>query len=442
MSGSAYRVSPGGGVIVGPDHAEGVPAGATAEPRLELWFWGLCIFLLTSPFVYQLTGLDPSQEFARDPSTLRRTGSSGFLLYVIRYAVMSATIVPILPHWREAIARLPRIAPALLFVGWAATTLFWTDGLTSSFNAILALVSLVVVGYCLALRLPPHLFARSFVYAGVFVIGFSILYVIFLPHFGIHQATDAAQSIHAGNWRGEYPHKNLLGGAAAVSACMAILAGPRVLPSRLFKYGFLAVTLLVIVKTGSATALALTCLVPILALFFVALDGRQRMLALVVLLPLAFAGFAALQFALGLLGRDLTLTGRTDLWAIAPDWIARRPFTGYGYASTTYGGFMLELWRRYDLLDPHNGYVNLVLGTGITGLALFLWAAFSTLRVARTLYVHGDHLRQAAIVVSGLLSAWLVACLTESQDKPLGAFAAFGFCGMGLMVYRDLRVTR
>jgi O-antigen ligase len=75
-----------------------------------------------------------------------------------------------------------------------------------------------------------------------------------------------------------------------------------------------------------------------------------------------------------MLGRDATLTGRADLWAMLPAFISERPWLGYGY-----GGFWVESSPRVDFIwnaigwaapHAHNGWLDLLLDLGIAGLTI------------------------------------------------------------------------
>ena len=76
------------------------------------------------------------------------------------------------------------------------------------------------------------------------------------------------------------------------------------------------------------------------------------------------------------LGRDATLTGRTDLWSKLLPVIANRPVLGYGYAAfwTGLNAEVLNVWIGAGRLVPiaDNGYIDLCLSLGGAGLALFL----------------------------------------------------------------------
>jgi O-antigen ligase len=70
-------------------------------------------------------------------------------------------------------------------------------------------------------------------------------------------------------------------------------------------------------------------------------------------------------------GRDLTLTGRTDLWADLLDIAAESPIFGVGYGSFWIGNTH-NLWERH-LWGPtqgHNGYIDVYLELGAVGLLI------------------------------------------------------------------------
>jgi len=77
----------------------------------------------------------------------------------------------------------------------------------------------------------------------------------------------------------------------------------------------------------------------------------------------------------GLLGRDATLTGRTNIWALAMESVVERPLLGYGYSA--FWNVAPEAERISTILHwkvphAHNGFIDLTLQLGVAGLALFL----------------------------------------------------------------------
>ena len=70
-------------------------------------------------------------------------------------------------------------------------------------------------------------------------------------------------------------------------------------------------------------------------------------------------------------GRDVTLTGRTDLWADLLDIAADHPILGVGYGSFWIGNTH-NLWEEH-LWGPtqgHNGYIDVYLELGVVGLLM------------------------------------------------------------------------
>jgi exopolysaccharide production protein ExoQ len=91
----------------------------------------------------------------------------------------------------------------------------------------------------------------------------------------------------------------------------------------------------------------------------------------VLLLVVASAGWPLLASGISASGRDLTLTGRTDLWSDLLDIAAENPIIGVGYGSFWIGNTH-NLWERH-LWGPtqgHNGYIDVYLELGAVGLLI------------------------------------------------------------------------
>jgi exopolysaccharide production protein ExoQ len=84
------------------------------------------------------------------------------------------------------------------------------------------------------------------------------------------------------------------------------------------------------------------------------------------------------------LGRDVTLTGRTDLWAaVLP--MAVNPLFGAGFESFWLGTRLDSLWAEFAFRpnQAHNGYIDLYLNVGVVGLALFVVFVISSFVAVR-----------------------------------------------------------
>ena len=75
-------------------------------------------------------------------------------------------------------------------------------------------------------------------------------------------------------------------------------------------------------------------------------------------------------------GKDSTLTGRTDLWQLTTDMVWRQPWLGYGLGGFWQGlngaesGYILRA-VTWTPSHPHNGYLQLLLDLGILGFVIF-----------------------------------------------------------------------
>jgi len=116
------------------------------------------------------------------------------------------------------------------------------------------------------------------------------------------------------------------------------------------------------------------------------------------------------------LGRDDTLTGRTDIWARVLS-MAEHPIVGGGYSSFWLGERLLTLWNEYSWhpIEAHNGYLEIYLDLGIIGLTLLagvIVSAYASIRAAITSQVEYAALRLSLLVASILYN------VTESAFRP------------------------
>lgn len=128
---------------------------------------------------------------------------------------------------------------------------------------------------------------------------------------------------------------------------------------------------------------------------------------LVYLLPSLF------QASVGLVGRDVTLTGRTDLWAE----LLKAPINvliGDGYQSFWLGSFAEHMWELYYFHpnQAHNGYLETYLNGGLVGLFLLITALIYT----------GRKLKKAMLIdlrYSAILFAFFVTALFYNFTEAL-----------------------
>jgi O-antigen ligase len=143
----------------------------------------------------------------------------------------------------------------------------------------------------------------------------------------------------------------------------------------------LAVVLLVLSHSGTGVAVlaALCAVVPL----YHALRHRRglRIPAMIIAVLVGAGAFGIFVYdrapLVAILGKDPTLTGRTELWSALVGWAQQRPWLGYGY-----GGF----WDPQAMMSGavaterglgaavhgHNGLLDLWLDLGLLGVAIYL----------------------------------------------------------------------
>lgn len=302
----------------------------------------------------------------------------------------------------------------------AALSLVASVSLSNSFGMLRT--AGLFFGSCIFLRYrfsAPHLLQLFALSMGVLML-LSVLAALATP-LGIMAGFDA------GRWRGVFNHKNTLGENAALTL---VVAGGLVATRAWRSYlpGLVAVLAGVcLVLSGSATALAAAAagaLALALALVIVRLRivPRQGLgLLLVLILGAALASSAIIAPLAAALGRDLTFTGRTEIWEQFFHFAQQRPWTGWGWATISTTTHMLPLIRQTlglpFIQTPHSGYLSLLVELGYPGLLLFVgWLGHVVLGASRRAVLGRDRF---AMLRLGITCALVVHALFESTSGAL-----------------------
>ena len=328
-----------------------------------------------------------------------------------------------------------RFGPALASNGWflafvlyCLLSVAWSDypfvaskrWLKDFGNVVMVLIVFTETSPALALR---AVFAR-YTYVAV---PLSIVLIKYYP--------DLGRAMNRWTWEylycGVATDKNALGAIAAL--CGVFLAwdfietrlahsGARGRPKSSLdaatRLALMAAVLWLIVKAQSSTALLCLALgVAIVWLLRSSVARRGRRLGaysfvgtLVVVLVYSTSGLFA--EVIGLLGRDATLTGRTDLWA---DLVAApiNHLLGAGYASFWLGDTARDLWDKYYFHpnQAHNGYLETYLNQGLIGVFVLVAMLLATFGRLRRQLQPGNRLASLvfAFLAIGVLYNWTEA---------------------------------
>lgn len=194
-----------------------------------------------------------------------------------------------------------------------------------------------------------------------------------------------------GDFRGIFSQKNVIGEAMAIGA-LASLHMIRVSKRTRFRYCFF---LLVLTMTALMSRSATSCLVIAafcgthVAVALIRSRGVGRILgigAMVFALPLVAAAAAFPDAILGFLGKDPTLTGRTDIWALVIPDIFLKPWLGWGYmtfwSSSNPAAVQISDTLHWSVPQAHNGLLEMLLNVGLIGTVIFMFLWARTVRLS------------------------------------------------------------
>ena len=267
--------------------------------------------------------------------------------------------------------------PVLAIIAMIVVSSFWSDYHDISFKRALELVGTSASAYFIVAHFKLLEFLEAWGVAAGIAAVLSLLFIFAVPSRGLMSIE------YVGAWEGMFAHKNSLGQAMALGVATLIIvlfaAARATKPQRLVKTA-IGLCLVLLIGSQSATSYILFALLGVVLLWFHltrSAKGRRVLpvAGTVIVVAIALVAFNP-EAALGLLGRDTSLSGRTDIWGPVMDAIGQRPLLGYGYdtfwlpdgTGSAYLTTLLD-WTPYH---AHNGLLELSLDIGLLGTGLFL----------------------------------------------------------------------
>lgn len=274
----------------------------------------------------------------------------------------------------------------IVMVLWCVTSALWSAYPALTLRYGIQLLLTIMIATTLCRRLSPTSFVK----------------VVLLA-----QTIAGIASLASGRTRGDgmgflglYNSKNALATSASVLIIVALavlldrrMGGPwRILGA----VGLIIGAVLLVL--GQSVGAIITVLAAIIGLLVILIFCRLSVAARVVFsiavvaVMATVAAFISLNLA-GLAdwftevtGKDLTLTGRTELWAVALDEIAQRPFLGAGFQAVWVHGNPLaeHLWEKFGIaarggFNFHNTLISNAVEIGLIGIVLQAVLVFGAL---------------------------------------------------------------
>lgn len=349
-------------------------------------------------------------------------------IFLVMYII---TIAYLLKHFREVWSMIDRSWAILAIVGLVILSALWSIDPAVTMRRSGALAGTTAFGLFLACRF--GLSGTLTLVSSVIAMGAALSFaaVLVAPELAIMHGW------HEGAWRGVFSHKNELGQVMALGSGLLLASAVVSHRWRWMNLSLAALCGILVLKAGSASGLLALCAMPFVC-GAVALVRAGR-----VPYSLAVAGgtvgFASVMLFwiliadirpdLSLLGRDLTLTGRTDLWWALWAHIGERFWLGYGYGafwlSEAGPATMVQQMIGWEPAHSHSGWLELWLDVGLVGVILvaasFMGAVLGAL--ARLHQVEATGAYGAVLILAFLFVTNLVEVALVQQN--LFAWALF-----------------
>jgi O-antigen ligase len=343
--------------------------GHPVSQEIQTWllFWPL-LCLIARQAVY-FSGPARTAEAIQHGAAMAGARSSHYYIYVNLFLLAGFVFAGHRQIW-DTLKENKLIIASLVLAVCSAT---W------SASPQITLQMCIEVGLCtllacyLSTRYTTERFMELLIFMGVTAATLSIMFAVALPSYGIFQGYSG------GAWQGICPSKNALG------ISMAYLLTPIFFTQsysrgRRMLYG--ALILFLIYKSQSRGAwIDTAAMIAFVVSLSVIRRARAREAALLLLI---FATVAVAVVALGIhfwpllatkMGKDASMTGRTDIYHEVWLSIMKQPFFGYGFGGFWFPGSLESQRVGLALGWPNigyseNGVLELALQTGFTGVAL------------------------------------------------------------------------
>ncbi|MFN6468565.1 MAG: O-antigen ligase family protein [Nostoc sp. SerVER01] len=323
--------------------------------------------------IYSGTPLDP---FLTNGNTLQDADRTIFrLLYTFTY--LFAFLLIIL-RWKKVIYVISKNRLLWVLIGVCAVSSFWSLDSDTTIRRVFGLIGTTLFGVYLASRytLKEQLKLCACM-LGISAIA-CFLIVFLIPQYGIGGDEQASA------WRGIYAQKNILGRRFVVSGAIFFFLAMTTRQNRWVSWlGYIASAILVLFSSSTTSLGNLVIVTAAFPIYHRIL--RFRYIALIP--TLTFLGTISIAFyawfvtyadqILGSVGKDTTLTGRSEIWPAVLEMIVKKPLLGYGYGAFWYGSDTSAATYVQESIgwpapSAHNGFLDLWLALGLLGVLVFL----------------------------------------------------------------------
>jgi exopolysaccharide production protein ExoQ len=403
--------------------------------------WGLLVPLL----YFALDGVSPLVNGAASMRAVS-TGGSPLLDRLNNVLIVVACLIFVIRRhhvvrWLAGQMKLVVLFPILALLFSPVS-----QQITRTISSDAVLLGGILLVFYIMMRYELNEVLELFLVLGTGTIVASILFAIALPQYGRD-----LMGGHSSAWKGIFSAKNYLGNMALFFLTIAVSYRPRTPIFRTLRVSQIFFCLVAIAFSRAATTYMLTTLYIAYAMTLRAVRTFRRkdyFVAFILLLVLfgSVITFITLQpdLLFSILGKDSTLTGRTEIWSAVAGSIAKRPLLGYGYQAFWLGfkgeSYRIILTVTWALGQAQNGFLDVMLELGIGGLIIVLLLFGFALRDAVTCLMQSrdEKQRRAVEWYLAIILLTLIYNLDESflfEPRHLGSLMFVLVC-VGLKLER------
>ncbi|WP_226633810.1 O-antigen ligase family protein [Brevundimonas poindexterae] len=389
-----------------PDSVPG--AGADPLPAPPLWEQVAAGFVIV-----MLTGALIGPVFAPDQGETP-------ILRLIWLPVYAVTLGLILNRAGRMFAAWPAWLILGLLTLLALASRYWSIDPGVTDRRVIALFMTSAFAIYLGAAFTGAQLPRLLMHTGVVMAVGSLVMVLAFPSIGIHQFDNA------GLWRGLWYEKNQMGIVMVASsiAAAAVLASPGQAGRSPWPALFtLMLCVFLTLATQSKTSLLSLLLgLGVIGGLWAMRRGGPALSVVLVWGAITCAGIGLLVWQqnsaliLEALGKDPSLTGRTDIWESLMRRVAERPWTGYGYSAfwgkESVPAHYVRLETGWLVPSAHNGWIDLLVQVGWPGAIMVGLVMLITL-IALIVRLGGQGFREGGFSLAYLL---VFAVLSASES--------------------------
>jgi exopolysaccharide production protein ExoQ len=337
----------------------------------------ICVLVLTKAYTWIYTGQGVYILDNETSKGMRLHSHFGFLL-----------LASLLFYNWKALLFSPSLRLVMAIFLYFLITAFWAFNFKESVRMSISILFQIALASAIVKNASINMMLARLAYVAKSILVLNCIFIVFFNNLAFESGYFGGS--YAGAMRGIFSSKNTFGAMIAFAYSMLLM---QLLLTKNEKkttgLTWLGLSFVLLILSMSVTSIfAALCSTLITALisskWYLSSKQSSRVTFLLIFFVLLGVATVALEPILSFFGRDLTFTGRTEIWAFSLEYFAEKPIFGYGLNS--FWREMLEfnlliengLW---NIAQAHNGFVDAFLAGGIIGGALVLLIYINMLRI-------------------------------------------------------------